>query len=278
MSNRFTFAGTEAIDAMSVFSGYYAPQATVPLIHSGNTLSVSVGGTPANDTYKWYNNGTLVTTKVADSTFTPTTSGKYWVVATNAIATKLNLYSDTLNITVMPIKVIALNAKENNGQVLLQWQTIGEENTLSFIIQRSTDGSSFTDIATQEAVGSGNNGYSYIDAKPRFRVAGGLYYRIKSIDKEGSLSFSNVSLLTTNHLPLTTISVFPNPVSNSLTIMGSHISSVKVIDNLGKVVKTVSYHDETNPILSVGGLAKGVYHLRIETIDGNVSAVGFVKE
>ena len=150
--------------------------------------------------------------------------------------------------------------------------------TPSFIIQRSTDGSSFTDIATQEAVGSGNNGYSYIDAKPRFRVAGGLYYRIKSIDKEGVISFSNVSLLTTNHLTLTTISVFPNPVSNSLTIKGSHISSVKVIDNLGKVVKTVSYHDETNPILSVGGLAKGVYHLRIETIDGNVSAVGFVKE
>jgi len=238
VSNRFTFAGTEAIGAMSAFSGYYAPQATVPLIQSGNTLSVSVGGTPTNDTYKWYNNGTLVATKVADSTFTPTTSGKYWVVATNSIATQLTLYSDTLNITVLPIKDIALSAKETNGQVLLQWQTIGEFNSLSFIIQYSTDGSSFTDLASQKAVGSGNNGYSYKDAS----AANGInYYRIKSVDKEGNISFSNVSLLTTNHLPLTTFTVYPNPVTgNSFNLqlgdapIGKY--NIRLVNTLGQTV------------------------------------------
>ena len=276
-NNQFTFTGLEAIAKKFSFA-FYSPQANVSLKQTGTTLSVSVGGNPANNTFKWYRNDTLITTKTSDSTYTPTTNGKYFVVATNAIATKLSLNSDTINITTLPIKNIILTAKENNGQVLLQWQTIGEENALSFIIQRSTDGSSFTEIATQEAVGSGNNGYSYIDTKPLFKGAGGLYYRIKSIDKEGSISFSNVSLLTTNHLPLTTISVFPNPVSHSLTIKGSHISSVKVIDNLGKGVKTVSYHDETNPTMSVSGLSKGIYHLKVQTTDGNVNMVDFEKE
>ena len=45
------------------------------------------------------------------------------------------------------------------------------------------------------------------------------------------------------------------------------------MDNMDEVV---SLKDATNPILSVGGLAKGVYHLRVQTTDGKVSTVGFV--
>ena len=74
------------------------------------------------------------------------------------------------------------------------------------------------------------------------------------------------------------LNIYPNPVSNMLTINCSHISMVQIIDNMGKVVKVVSLKDATNPILSVGGLAKGVYHLRIQTTDGKLSTINFVKE
>ena len=60
--------------------------------------------------------------------------------------------------------------------------------------------------------------------------------------------------------------------------MGNHIASVQMIDNIGRVVKIVSLKDASNPTLSVGGLSSGVYHLRIQTIDGKVSNVGVVKE
>ena len=39
---------------------------------------------------------------------------------------------------------------------------------------------------------------------------------------------------------------------------------------MGKAVKIVSL-DATNPTLSVIGLSSGVYHLRIQTTDGNES-------
>lgn len=51
-----------------------------------------------------------------------------------------------------------------------------------------------------------------------------------------------------------------------------------MIDNMGRVVKVVSLKDATNPTLSVYSLQAGVYHLRIQNTDGNVSGVGFVKE
>ena len=47
---------------------------------------------------------------------------------------------------------------------------------------------------------------------------------------------------------------------------------------MGKVVKIFSLNDATNPMLSVRGLARGVYHLRVQATDGKVNTVGFVKE
>ena len=76
------------------------------------------------------------------------------------------------------------------------------------------------------------------------------------------------------HSPLTTI--YPNPAKDNVTIRGNHIASVQVFDNMGRVVKIVSFKDATNPVLSVNSLAAGVYHLRVETIDGKVSSAGLM--
>ncbi len=78
---------------------------------------------------------------------------------------------------------------------------------------------------------------------------------------------------TVDRLPLT---VAPNPASEKVTVKGSHIASVQVVDNLGRVVKTVSLKDATNPSLTVSGLPAGAYHLKVQTTDGKVSGAGLV--
>ena len=271
--DQLTFSGVEGISTKYSFATY-APQATVPLFQNGDTLLVSVGGTPSNDTFRWYKDSVLVATKVGDSNYTFTSNGKYWVVATNSIATELTLYSDTITIAGLPIKDITLSAKETNGQVLLQWQTIGEQNTASFTIQRSTDCKTFTDLTTKEAVGNGDNGYSYMDVSA---ASGVNYYRIRVTDKDGATSFSKVvsASLTIHDSQLT---IYPNPAKDNVTISGNHIASVQVIDNMGRVVKVVLLKDATNPSLSVNSLPAGVYHLRIQTTDGGVIGAGLVKE
>ena len=67
-----------------------------------------------------------------------------------------------------------------------------------------------------------------------------------------------------------------NHTKDNVTIKGSHIASVQVIDKLGRVVKFVSLQDATNPTLPVSSLPAGVYHLRIQTTDGNVSSASIV--
>ena len=273
-NNNFTFAGMEGV-AQNIFdtaSNHYAPQATVHLNRNGNKLWISVGGTPSNNTFKWYMNGILTATNIGDSTYTMTSNNKYWVVITNAVAKSLTLYSDTTTITNLPITLSSFTTTSNNKTIQTNWYTSTELNTSHFIIQHSTDGSSFTDIGTIKAIGNGANGYSFTDTHP---TNGTNYYRLKSVDKDGTSSYSKVvsAQLTVDRLPFT---VVPNPAKDITIIKGNHIAFVQVIDNIGRVVKVVSLKDATNPTLSVGGLQAGVYHLRVQTIDGKVSNVGMI--
>jgi len=175
---------------------------------------------------------------------------------------------------ILPVSIENINVAKNGNSVNINWQTATELNTSHFIIQHGTDGSSFTNIGTVKAIGSGANSYSFTDSKP----ANGInYYRLQSVDKDGGSSYSKVVSvqLTVDRLPFT---VVPNPARDVATIKGNHIAYVQVIDNMGRVVKVVTLKDATNPSLSVSSLTKGVYHLRIQTTDGGVSGAGLVKE
>jgi len=188
-----------------------------------------------------------------------------------------NFSSNSSLITIiqgLPVTISAFNATAVGTNVLTNWHTENELNTSYFIIQHGTDGTSFKDIGTIKAIGNGANSYQFMDNKP----ADGInYYRLESIDKDGAISFSKVISvsLTTNDLQLT---IYPNPSRDKVTISGNHIDLIKLIDNLGRVVKFISLKDATNPTLSVIDLPEGVYHLLVQTTDGKVSEVGFVKE
>ena len=172
----------------------------------------------------------------------------------------------------LPIKIEDISAKSEGKINLIIWQTATELNTDHFIIQQSTDGSSYKDIGTVKTIGSGANSYSFADNNP----ANGInFYRLESVDKDGASTFSAV--VSCKWLVVSKqITVYPNPAKDNVTISGSHIASVQVIDNMGRVVKGVLLKDATNPKLSVSSLQAGVYHLRIQTIDGNVSGVALV--
>jgi Leucine-rich repeat (LRR) protein len=98
--NHSTFNGLEYLQ-QSFPAVCYAPQDTILPVHQhGNTLAVTAGGTLSNNTYQWFKVGDANSTTIkGDSTFTPKQSGRYYVQVTNAIATQLTLFSDTIDIT-----------------------------------------------------------------------------------------------------------------------------------------------------------------------------------
>ena len=197
----------------------------------------------------------------------------YLVYHNTLIGQQLAVLVDTSKIN-LPINFFSFTATANNKTIQINWHTSNEITTNHFIIQQSIDGSLFTEIGTVKAIGSGANGYSFTDAHP---TNGTNYYRLQSVEKDGESTFSKV--VSCEWLVVSKqFTVFPNPAHGNVTINGNHIASVQVVDNIGRVVKTVLLKDASNPTLSVGGLQAGVYHLRVQTTDGKVSGVGFVKE
>lgn len=152
--------------------------------------------------------------------------------------------------------------------VLLDWTTSSEINNSYFIIQYSTDCNSFTNIDTVKAIGSGANRYSFTDNKP---TSGINYYRLQSIDKDGSSNYSNV--VSINFGDKQSFSIIPNPAKDFATISFSKAvdkAIIEVYDITGKQVITKSLSGSSISCrLNTQSLKSGLYVIKVNTATGN---------
>lgn len=194
-----------------------------------------------------------------------------FTTTTNATAFA-NRYSIVFGKSALPVSNIILTASSlRNSQVSIQWRTVGENNISSYQVERSTNGTSFTALATVSP--STAHSYNYVDASSNSMSV--VYYRIKVIDITGAISFSKVvicQLLIVNHQ----ISVFPNPVSNgnfSIGLENIGKYTISLIDKLGHTVysNTINHSNTTNleSISLNKKVATGSYILKATDANGN---------
>ena len=179
----------------------------------------------------------------------------------------------------LPVNFTNVTATENTDGVAVNWKVATETNIAVYNVERSTDATTFTTIATTKAIGASS--YTIEDGKP---IAATTYYRIKAIGNDGKISFSNTFKLTTNHSPLTTMSVYPNPVQDKLNITFSdviggtfkvRILSVAGIEVFSKGEVTAEGNTITVPASSLAG---GVYMVELTDAIGFKQLKTFVKK
>jgi hypothetical protein len=87
---------------------------------------------------------------------------------------KQNAASVSVNVHVLPgvlpIQLAYFNITPDNGGFLLTWQTTMESNNAYFVVQKSTDDSTFTDIAT--IISKAENGNSNVPLNYSFQSLG----------------------------------------------------------------------------------------------------------
>ena len=169
--------------------------------------------------------------------------------------------------TVLPIQFISISVQSKGIQNRVDWETSEERNVKEFIIERSfnnTDWFQIGNILPKDSQTSNN--YSFIDG----RFTSFNYYRIKSVDFDGTTNISKVvsvkNIISQNCL----ISILPNPAKEGVTIQMSVDISKQITfvltDLLGKTIKTkiLNLSDGINNCyLSLDNLAKGTYVLSI---------------
>ncbi|MCX6276038.1 MAG: T9SS type A sorting domain-containing protein [Bacteroidetes bacterium] len=114
----------------------------------------------------------------------------------------------------------ALMAEQTGDEASITWKTEQEQNSDYFIVERSTDGNNFEEIARKKAVGTSNSvlNYSAIDPKP---IEGKSFYRIRHVSTDRSSLNSSVAELTFSSGTQTGVSIEsigPNPFESSFNV------------------------------------------------------------
>ena len=174
---------------------------------------------------------------------------------------------------VLPIALTNFSVACNSGNKLILWQTEQEVNTARFDVQTSTNGVSWSTIATLPAAGISNTTkayqYTYTNAPNT-----ALYYRIVAVDIIGKQSYTPTikSLCGGTYGE---VKVYPNPVANTLWLSINSVTTsnvlINIIDQKGVIVLTqkISIVNGANLLpIQVANLPSALYNVQINYANG----------
>ncbi len=152
----------------------------------------------------------------------------------------------------------------NNNQGLLKWSVGTASGIIKFVVQKSSDGISFTDIGTVTAQSNINN-YQFTDNN---LWNGNNYYRLEITDTDGNIEYSQTRNLYYNANGFS-IYIYPNPVKTGLLYINTSVNcnSIQLCDVSGRIIKSISTNGLQNT-LSLDNVAKGIYLAIVITDSG----------
>jgi len=185
------------------------------------------------------------------------------------------------------LKLLTFNADKSKGQSLISWKVRNEFNTTSFYVERSTDkGKTFLPIGSLQS--NSESKYDLVDKTP---VAGENQYRLKLVDIDNNITYSNVATLFYASVAENSVnlSVFPNPTTSSINVSIVHDEKmghfkleaydVKIVNSFGAVVKKGTSQDASWHA-NIGNLLPGTYMVQVTNSSSNalIGVASFVKD
>lgn len=208
-----------------------------------------------------YSSGVLTIAGLSNSHI-PINDTKYLTIVSLTAITPLGIEVSNFEATLI-----------NRGMVDLTWITKNETNSDQFIIESTQDGKNWEEVLFHPAIGASNHLTNYILTDTRV-YNGTMYYRLKVIDKNGAIAYSDIKSVTVVN---NGIQIFPNPTSGLITVQSdSPINNWEVINSLGENVGSMIHvinKQQNNIVMDCSSLNAGVY---IISSDGNYYR--FVKE
>lgn len=169
-----------------------------------------------------------------------------------------------------PLPVVYANVKayEKNNGVQVEWSNMTEKDVVSYSVERSTNGTDFSSIATQLPTSNQNDKADYIafDATPN---AGVNYYRIKATETTGKVTYSQVLSVSLGKSGQA-LKLYPNPVTaKQVTISLSNVKqgqyNLRIVNTAGQDVYRQAINTAGNSLTQTlelpSTIKPGVYNL-----------------
>lgn len=279
--------------------GFYIDNVTtlqynsVPAIQSADTFTLSAMAANGTYTLEFANvSRTSQTYMYLRDLFTnnlvdlQSTSSYTFTISSNA-ASKGNrfqvIYTDPSR---LPVSWLSFTGSKANEDVKLNWATASEKNNSGFSVEKAENGTkewSVIGFVSGQRNSNTVTNYSFIDAGA-FAQSDVVYYRIKQVDHNGEVSYSQIITLSSNNAKedvRTEANVYPNPAQGDLYAdftSGLTDATLEITDSYGKLLLVQTHANGMNQHVDVASLPAGVYVLKVSQNGVAIHASKFVKQ
>ncbi len=166
----------------------------------------------------------------------------------------------------LPLNWLSFDVIKENEGAFLNWTTASEKNTDYFVIEYSSDGSTFKEMGRVKAYGGQYNTYFYRDPTA---LEDTRYYRIVQYDLDGSSSFSEIKVIQ-HEKPMPIL--YPTIHQGEFSITVPYITEsieITVFNSMGQEVFSKKSRSVTsskhNMDINITNLTTGVYLVKVVT-------------
>lgn len=178
----------------------------------------------------------------------------------------------------LPVTWGRFDAIALDNKVSLAWTTLMEQNTSHFIIEHSTNASTFTPIANIDAQENSayEAHYKYFFTSPDLSKTN--YFRIKQVDLDGKSTYSVTRTVWFDHGRLITFQAYPNPVKDvlQLNIQTKNVQ-VSLADLSGKTIQQLTLQPGQYSV-NMQSLPNGIYYLNFFVKGKRVETKKIIKQ
>jgi hypothetical protein len=217
----------------------------------GGTLNTTIGYTPSNG-----DRIVIISATTISGTFSSVNLPTDWSIDYSQAGEVALVYSGVS----LPVELLSFDGKEQNGKVLLSWQTASEINNSRFEIEWSKDGRTFEKIGEVNGAGTTNE-VQFYEFLHRYPVSGINYYRLKQHDFDEEFDYSDIVSIDCNNTD-GQVKIYPNPATDFIIIEGlEDEESVQIFDVNGWQVKAFQILSPSGSI-PVADLPSGTYFMK----------------
>lgn len=179
------------------------------------------------------------------------------------------------NLCPLSVEYLDFSGEQFEGRNRIFWSTASETDNAYFIVERSSNGRDFENIAVINGSGTSNHiiHYEAFDNNP---IYGTNYYRLRQVDKNGKVSLSRMIAINTK-AEIVVINSYPNPTEDIFNLEVSLKDNanyvVEILDMSGRLIVTHKYAlNKGNQLIEipVDELSSGFYYVSF-TKEGNTS-------
>lgn len=175
---------------------------------------------------------------------------------------------------ILPVTIVEFKGNITSDAIAkLNWSVTNEININHYDLERSTNGSEFSKVAQVNAINaSSSSAISNYNANDNVAGLNGIiYYRLKIVENDGTIKYSNVINFKLSQSTRTVVSLYPNPAVNNFTVKitspKDETVQVRVFDMLGKVLlsqqSTIVVGINNLSFNNISKLSTGTYTVQI---------------